>query len=167
MGDECRVRDPDGKDIQLFSEVHKPEELYGCARADRPWLPDLILTPHESLAVVRKIRGRSAVRWLSYRRIEGTHRPDGVVVAHGPGIRHTESLQANIVDCAPTMLAMMGLPVPDDMEGSVINDLFEVPPRVELEPARAIEGAGSLDEAYSEQELQQVTERLSDLGYLE
>ncbi|MEK7757313.1 MAG: alkaline phosphatase family protein, partial [Planctomycetota bacterium] len=167
LGDECRVRDPQGRDIRLFSEVHKPEELYGCSRTDQPWLPDLILTPHESLAVVRKIRGRRVVRWLSYDRLEGTHRPDGVLIATGPGIARAANIHANIVDCAPTILAMLGLRVPDDMQGRVIHELFERPPTIEYEEARAACRPVEKEEVYSAHELRQVTERLSDLGYLE
>jgi len=167
LGDECRVRDPQGREIHLFSDVQKPEELYGCSRTDQPWLPDLILTPHESLAVVRKIRGRRVVRWLSYHRLEGTHRPDGVLMATGPGIARSANVHANIVDCAPTILAMLGLRVPDDMQGRVIQGLFERPPAIEYEAARVSAASADKEEVYSTHELQQVTERLSDLGYLE
>lgn len=176
LGKECHVRDPEGNEIQLFTAVHKTEELYACSRKDQPWMPDLLLIPHESLAVVRKIRGRRAVRWLPYRRLEGTHRPDGILVAAGPGIRQASpspvenrchSVRAHIVDCAPTILAMLGLPVPDDMEGRVITELFEKPPDVEIVAASRGAATPPAEEAYSEEELQKVTERLSDLGYLE
>ena len=167
LGDECRIRDPQGREVRLFSEVHKPEELYGCSRADQPWLPDLILTPHDSLAVVRKIRGRQVVRWLSYNRLEGTHRPDGILIAAGPGIARAANVRANIVDCAPTILAMLGLRIPDDMQGRVIHELVEHPLTVEHEAAFAAPRRTEKEEVYSAHELQQVTARLSDLGYLE
>jgi predicted AlkP superfamily phosphohydrolase/phosphomutase len=180
LSDECQARDPGGSVVRLFAEVYKPEELYGCSREDQPWMPDLLLIPRESLAVVRKIRGRRAVHWLPYRRLEGTHRPDGILVATGPGIARGRGSGAHIVDCAPTILAMLGLPVPDDMEGRVITEIFETPPAVEMEQGRVsgtawprkrgpchAPAAPSSDEVYSEEDLQRVTERLSDLGYLE
>jgi len=176
LGRECHVRDPQGNGVQLFTEVHKPEELYGCSRKDQPWMPDLLLVPHESLAVVRKIRGRRAVRWLPYRRLEGTHRPDGIFVASGPGVRQASpspvenrchSLRAHIVDCAPTILAGLGLRIPDDMEGQVIREIFERPPVVETEAAQVAAATSQGGEAYSEADLERVTQRLSDLGYLE
>ena len=167
LGNECRVRTPQGDPIQLFSEVHKPEALYGCSREDQPWLPDLILTPHDSLAVVRKIRGRQPVRWLSYRRMEGTHRPNGVFVAQGPGVARTVKVRCHIVDCAPTILALLGLRVPDDMEGRVVTEIFAQPPAVETEAAAVATAAAGDGEAYSAEDLQQVTDRLADLGYLE
>jgi predicted AlkP superfamily phosphohydrolase/phosphomutase len=172
----CRVTAPGGNAIQLFAEVHKPEELYGCSRKDQPWLPDLLLIPHESLAAIRKIRGRRPVRWLSYRRLEGTHRPNGILIATGPGIARGAKVEADIVDCAPTILAMLGIPIPDDMEGRVVTELFDQPPVIESEAVAsyvdrlktgptATKDEGN--EVYSTDELQQVTERLMDLGYLE
>jgi predicted AlkP superfamily phosphohydrolase/phosphomutase len=180
LGPECRALGPGDEPIPLIAEVHKPETLYGCSREDQPWLPDLLLTPHESLAVVRKIRGRRPVRWLPYRRIEGTHRPDGIFVATGPGIRQaprvkerSTALRAHIVDCAPTILAMLGMRIPADVEGRVIAEIFKTPPVVETEAVKPIDATPRVgdgrraDDVYSEAELQQVTERLADLGYLE
>jgi predicted AlkP superfamily phosphohydrolase/phosphomutase len=180
LGGECRAIDPAGREIALFKEVHKPEELYQCTRADQPWLPDLMLIPHDSLAVVRRIRGQKAVRWLPWRRIEGTHRPNGIVVATGPGIKRGARIEAKIVDCAPTVLTLMGLNVPADMQGRVIADLFESPPVIKHAEASTAMAGGSTAPGgpstpsdadavpvYSEADLQAVTERLSDLGYLE
>ena len=167
LGDDCVVRDPSGRRVRLFAEVHKPEELYGCSREGQPWMPDLILTPHESLAVVRNIRGHQPVRWLSDRRIEGTHRPEGILMAAGPGVRRGCKVNADIVDCAPTILTLLGLPVPNDMQGGVIQDLFASPPPVQFMEAVSSARGDDDQPVYSEQELQKVTDRLSDLGYLE
>ncbi len=179
QGDECRVRNPQGELIPLFPEVHKPEEIYGCSRADQPWLPDLILIPHETLAVVRRLRGSTIVKWFSYRRMEGTHRADGIFIATGPGLTRVTDLRAHIVDCAPTILALLGLPIPSEMEGRVIAEIFETPPVIEADATPAVAPTSAVGptfesvaksqtgEAYSQEELQRVTDRLSDLGYLE
>ena len=167
LGDGCRVIDPSGKPLQLFSAVLEPEEVYGVSREDQPWLPDLMLIPHETLATVRKIRGNRPVRWLSYRKLEGTHRPDGVLIATGPGIAHRTDVRCHIVDCAPTILAMLGLRIPDDMEGRVVTEIFERPPKVETERAAQVKKSSEGADVFSDEELRQVTERLSDLGYLE
>jgi len=180
LGPECQVRDPGGNLVPLFTAAHKPEELYGCRRKDQPWLPDLMLIPRDGLAVVRKIRGSQAVRWLSYRHLEGTHRPEGVLVATGPGVAAGRRVEARLVDCAPTVLALLGQRIPADMEGHVVADLFAVPPSVEAEPvavstptagartapAHAVT-APAAAQAYSAAELAQVKARLADLGYLE
>jgi len=167
LGPQCRVTDPLGEQVQLFSAVHKPEELYGCSREAQPWLPDLILTPRDGLAVIRKIRGRRSVRWLPYRRIEGTHRPHGILIAGGPGVASGRKVSCHIVDCAPTLLALLGLRIPDDMEGRVVDEIFERPPTVETAAPTVSAPDVTQEEVYSSAELDQITERLSDLGYLE
>ena len=95
-------------------------------------------------------------------------------MATGLGVRRapwdedrSRKLEAHIVDCAPTILSMLGLPIPDDMEGRVITEIFDSPPTIEREAAKAGEHASDGGEGYSPEELQQVTERLSELGYLE
>ncbi|HSW45618.1 MAG TPA: alkaline phosphatase family protein [Phycisphaerae bacterium] len=160
------TRHPDGQTIQVFPEVHKTEELYNCRREDQPWLPDLLLVPYPGLAVVRKIRGSAAVRWYPPGRMEGTHRVEGILIANGPEVHRGHKLDAQIADVAPTLLAAMGLRVPQDMEGKVLSDLFETRPVIEFEPPQEIEAA-EYEEVYSDKEKEALTKRLSDLGYLE
>lgn len=172
LGAPCRTVDPQGHTISLFPAVHKPEELYGCSREEQPWMPDLILIPHEPLAVVRKIRGRSPVQWLSYADIEGTHRPHGILIAAGPGVARARMDHADIVDCAPTILAWLGLPVPDDMEGKVRTELFAAPLKVRSAsavhiPVPSMPTPPATESPFSDRDLDQVTERLRSLGYLE
>ena len=73
------------------------------------------------------------MRWSSLRRLEGTHRVEGILIANGPHIRRGGSATGRIVDIAPTLLAALGLKVPSDMEGSVLTDLFDRMPTVEYE----------------------------------
>ncbi len=162
-----RCTDPSGKTVPTFWDVLKPELLYGCLRQDREWLPDLMLVPHESLSVVRKIRGRAAVRWLPERRIEGTHRPDGIVAAIGAGVKCSDCVRISIVDCAPTLLAMLGVPVYADMEGRVADELFVHPMQHVTQTARFETSGRSPETAYNSDQLREVTRRLSDLGYLD
>ncbi len=151
----------------VFPEVHKPEELYECSREENEWLPDLLLVPAEGLAVVRKIRGFTPVRWTSDRRMEGTHRVEGILAASGPHVRKGQRLDGKIADIAPTLLAALGLPVPIDMEGRALTELFDVPMQVEFEPPQKRERAATERQVYSPEEMEALTERLSDLGYLE
>jgi hypothetical protein len=62
---------------------------------------------------------------------------------------------------------MLGLRIPDDMQGQVIHELAEHALTVEYEAASAAPRRTEREEVYSAHELQRVTERLSDLGYLE
>jgi predicted AlkP superfamily phosphohydrolase/phosphomutase len=62
-------------------------------------------------------------RWAS-----GTHgdAPDGVVLAMGDGIRPGAMLRsASVLDLAPTILYLMGLPVARDMEGRILTEMLQ------------------------------------------
>jgi predicted AlkP superfamily phosphohydrolase/phosphomutase len=58
--------------------------------------------------------------------VSGTHRPEGIFLAGGPGIR--KGVQINplsIIDMASTLLYSLGLEVPEDLEGRVPVEVFE------------------------------------------
>lgn len=64
------------------------------------------------------------------------HRDHGVFLIAGPGIRKDAFLHgASLLDVAPTILAVYGLPVGEDMEGKPLMDAFEEPPPVEAIPS--------------------------------
>ena len=160
------ARDRDGNVMKIFPEVYKTEELYGCSREEHPDLPDLLLSPQPGLAVVRKIRGSHPIRWCSQRRLEGTHRTEGVVALGGAGVRPGHKIEGNIIDITPTTLAALGLRVPVDMEGDVLQNAFVEQLSVEREPPekRVHEERA---EVYSDEERRMLEKRLSELGYLE
>jgi predicted AlkP superfamily phosphohydrolase/phosphomutase len=162
---ECKDRD--GRPMKIFTDVYVTEDLYGCDRHTHPWMPDLLLAPADGLAVVKKIRGSAPVRWIPLDRLEGTHRLQGVFVAHGPAIRKGRRIRAHIADIAPTLLAGLGERVPKDMEGRVIQDIFNQPVSVQYEPPRERKLDDMVAPVLSKNQLEEVAGRLGDLGYLD
>ena len=58
--------------------------------------------------------------------VAGAHRPEGVYIGYGPGIRkgfHGPNL--SIIDIAPTVLYSLGIDIPEDLEGKVPEAIFE------------------------------------------
>jgi tetratricopeptide (TPR) repeat protein len=54
------------------------------------------------------------------------HLIDGIICIYGNGIRRGARIEgASILDIAPTVLALQGLPRPRDMPGSVLEDAFD------------------------------------------
>ncbi len=95
----------------------------------------------------------------------GCHRRHGLLIAWGEGIRPGGDVTgARIMDLAPTILHLMGLPVPDDMDGRVLDGVASTGRSVEYcrEP---LAGDGAED-GLSPEESAQVEERLRSLGYL-
>ena len=57
------------------------------------------------------------------------HRPIGVLAMAGPGLKTDERIYgATLLDIAPTVLAMLGVPVGRDMDGRVLTQAFATPP---------------------------------------
>ena len=109
----------DDKGSPIIAEIHKREEIFpGSAMRDAPDLT-LVLRDHGfvSIANVRPA--------LEERPLAGTHHPDGILIAAGPGIaRGRQAGTRSIVDVAPTLLYSLGLPVPGDIEGQVPVEFF-------------------------------------------
>lgn len=90
-----------------------------------------------------------------------------MLVVAGEHIQPGRRLDANIADVTPTVLAGLGLPVPVDMEGRALTDLFDRPVNVQYEPPQKHTAAEKLEEVYTAQQREQLEKRLADLGYLE
>ena len=59
------------------------------------------------------------------------HSDFGIFVLRGPGIRKDHLVHGtSVLDVAPTLLALCGLPIGEDMDGRVVTEAFETPPVV-------------------------------------
>lgn len=55
----------------------------------------------------------------------GDHKLHGIFLAHGPDIKQGANIEgARIIDLAPTILHMYGVPIPRDMDGRVLAEIF-------------------------------------------
>lgn len=103
----------------------------------------------------------------------GTHRPEGIFIAHGPDIKRGYKLRYNINtwDIAPTILHMLGLPIPDYMDGVVLREILEEDDISRMEPAKLRkrgerESERTGEEVYTQNEKEELKKRLRTLGYL-
>lgn len=102
--------------------------------------------------------------------LTGNHRPDGVILAHGPDIRHGRVQPSTIMDVFPTLASLLGVPVADTIPGSVNYDLLaesfldQQPPRFveRYEVDWQVVEADEVDEQAQAEEM----ESLRGLGYV-
>jgi predicted AlkP superfamily phosphohydrolase/phosphomutase len=102
----------------------------------------------------------------------GDHRMEGVLIASGPSVQAGATLgeSANLLDIAPTILHLLGVPVPADMDGRFLAELFDPAILAPATPADSLYGdhaiAESVPSAYTAEEDEAIQQRLADLGYL-
>jgi predicted AlkP superfamily phosphohydrolase/phosphomutase len=161
-------RDP-GTGERIIKDIMTREEAFpGPHMANAPDLT-LVLRDYGFVSILKApslIKPRSEVN--------GTHRPEGILFASGKGIKKgVYTAQRSIVDVAPTLLYSIGLPVPEDLEGRVVTELFEpgVLRERPVETGRSTLSPDAVREqgrqaTMTEAEQAQVMERLKALGYM-
>jgi predicted AlkP superfamily phosphohydrolase/phosphomutase len=134
--------------------------------------PDLtiVMRDHSFLSILNKI---PAV--CRRPEIEGTHYPQGVFIACGPGIRQGVSVeQLSILDIAPTVLYSLGLDIPADLEGRFPEEIFDPAYLVERpcsfgEPTKPPDSYALTSKQYTtpQEEENVLFEQMKALGYIE
>ena len=102
------------------------------------------------------------------------HRNLGIFVLAGPGVKKDEIIHgATLLDIAPTILTLFGLPVGQDMEGKVLVNAFEEMPAVERIPSWEDVPDPNADASQSErveddpEATAAALQQLVELGYLQ
>ncbi len=153
----------------LVTRISRREEVFSGPYAH--FAPDVLFGFDEGSIIADDILAYPTFERATWFSGTGTHRLEGLVIAKGAGIRENAVIPgARIHDVAPTILYSLGQPVPDDMNGRVLTDVFtkEFRDRHSIEyEARSKVGEQAGEAAYTEEEERLVKERLRNLGYIE
>ncbi len=100
------------------------------------------------------------------------HRQYGIFVMAGPGIQRDERIYgASLIDIAPTVLTLFGLPIGEDMDGRPLLEAFEEVPAVKTIPSwEEVAGdAGMLDpnQQLDSAQANELMQQFAALGYIE
>ena len=153
---------------RVVDRVHRREEIYSGPLVEKA--PDLVLQSRnwEYMAFGHADFGASHVVEPVVG-MSGHHRPDGLVMLAGQGIEAGVELDgANITDLAPTILYAMGIPIPSDMDGRVLTDAFtpDYLSAVEVQYSDELSERPTGEGQYSEEDEEEIKERLRGLGYV-
>ncbi len=163
----------------VVRRAYRREELYRGPCVDRS--PDIVLdlalpggysytclaSAHGTRPAIRKLEQEEFAGGRG-RGLNGTHRRHGLFVLAGGGVRAAGRLEGiDIVDMAPTLLALAGVDVPAWMDGRAVaavlpagverrtgGSVVDPPPAATLQP-------------YGVDEEREVAARLAPLGYLD
>jgi predicted AlkP superfamily phosphohydrolase/phosphomutase len=155
----------------LFPRIIETGQAYQLD-PEREGFPDLIAVPDQPYWVRTKLSSGRA--WVEPDAdLPGTHRPEGIVALAGADIATGRHLQAHLTDITPTILALMGLPIPHHVEGKPITQPTSSTPHPSHSPTRHDHGEDSLEGPhrpsfeFTAEEQKIIEQRLSELGYLE
>jgi predicted AlkP superfamily phosphohydrolase/phosphomutase len=164
------LKDPaTGRPVVL--EVHRREEVFSGPYLAR--IPDIVMILDQEV-MVRTDFGAGVwgnTRVSELHDLSGEHDMDGIFAAAGEDVRGGGFLSpASLLDVAPTLLYALGQPVPMNMDGHVLEDVFR--PNFLASHAVSVADAQEVvaregDDVYSEEEAAAIRSRLQDLGYLE
>jgi predicted AlkP superfamily phosphohydrolase/phosphomutase len=162
------LKEPDTGE-RLVLRAFRREELYDGPYVERA--PDIVfeLKPgyEGGPALSPPTVGPIPSSYLKMR--SGNHTMTGIFVARGPFVRRGVELpDIQLADVTPTILYYLGLPIPENMDGRVVTEIFEpefVGGRAP-ERAPALATAGALGDDLDAEDQEAMRNQLRGLGYL-
>lgn len=164
---------------KLIKKAYKREDLYHGDYTDKA--PDIIISwnldngfsymngpsfaSSKGISVERlekKIFGKDYMLNRS-----GSHRDEGIFVIAGRIIKTGVCIDnAEIIDLAPTILYLLDIPIPKDMDGKVLQDCFTEDYNKKPAYEDIAVAVTEYSPNYTDDETNRVKKRLKDLGYL-
>lgn len=169
-----KLKDPrDGQ--PLVTRFYRKEELYNGPLM--PEIPDMMVDFRDwsycpVIGTANELSREEIIRppvqeWKQLAH-SGTHRREGILVLHGPDIGQADLGTAAMVDVAPTIMALLGLPSLEDWDGRVLAEALPDAVGQEVAAAGVYDLSESEDsgQTYSDEEQEKIRKQLEDLGYL-
>ncbi len=171
-----------GESIVL--RAYRREEVYQGATVELA--PDIVIhwNEHQNYSYAFKLSSKSRdLKWTEYvdpnkeenlvffTGKSGSHRDDGIFLAEGQSIAGGVQVEgAQIIDVAPTLLHLLNVAVPEDMDGRVLTEIMTDDLRDrEVQTTKQVTAVGSSsgDGQYSSEDQETIAARLRSLGYID
>lgn len=161
--------------VPVVDAVYRGRDLYHGPYAE--YGPDLNVIMRGMSYVAqswREVAGQQLFALPS--QYTGIHRPLGLFAMTGPSVATRGKVaEVHVTDVAPTVLHVLGLPVPEEMDGRVLAEFFSAgaatmrPTGGDATPSAMAHDRQPLNDVSweSEQAEQEVLDRLRNLGYLD
>jgi len=155
---------------KVVEEIFRKEEIYQGPHLKEA--PDIIFFPKGFEIAAFGEYEFASHRILDYSwGVSGSHRMEGLLMMKGKAIQRGIPLEgAQIIDLAPSILYLLNLPIPNGMDGKVLEKAF-LDRALQEEPIRFIEEEGASSdfhpkEIFSDEEEEELKKQLMNLGYL-
>jgi len=120
------IRDPKTGRF-VIRKAHISSEIYKGPFQEEA--SDVLLEPDPDYYIANGLESSGII--TDAIRYPGAHKPDGILLVSGPGAKQGYELpRAHIYDVSPTILRILGVPIPKDMDGITLDDTFKDGSRV-------------------------------------
>jgi len=168
-----KIKDPITKEV-LIKQIWDREELYSGEKSDI--LPDIVINMGDFSYACSSTFPFSSNEIFSEPKTfkTGDHTQYGIFMACGSDIKKGKEIKnATIYDTAPTILHIFNIPIPKDMDGKVLREIFKEDSEF-VKPITYQSNEGKYDKkekamqqkALTDKDEEKTKERLRDLGYL-
>lgn len=168
IGKLKEVSDKDNGE-KIIAEIYKREEIYNGKFTELA--PDIIFMPANGYKGAVGIDTDNIIEYVpqeSLETISGVHDMDGILVFNGPKFKKNYRIDsAQIIDIFPTLLYVLGIPIPSYADGRVIRDALR--DEFQGEKIAYIDGLtyqGATSDRLSADEEEAMKKSLKGLGYL-
>jgi predicted AlkP superfamily phosphohydrolase/phosphomutase len=104
----------------VIEKVFTKDDIY--AGIQKTIAPDLIILPKKGYSIT-SARSKQIFENPEWKTAD--HSLNGIFLGFGPSIKESNKVNIRIYDIAPTILHMFGVPIPKDMDGKVLTELFK------------------------------------------
>ena len=149
--------------------VYKKEEVYHGPYTEQG--PDIIIEPADTFELQEKLSEKVFENVINSQvPISANHVKEGILIVRGgPNLQQGQIFAPDIVDITPTILYYLGYPIPSEMDGKVMTEVFSKKFCAE-HPIRYDDISlawNSGRDRISAMEKSAIIDRLRDLGYME
>lgn len=170
------LTDPENGE-KIVEKIFKKEEVYQGEHANQA--PDILFMMKDMTYIVRGHCGgfegfefglKPGVIVESSPNMEyAWHRENGLFIASSPQIRKGAKIDnARIIDLMPTILHIMGVPIPFDLDGRVLTEIFKPDSNLAKREIQyqIPEACKKKEYHYEKEEEEEIKKRLKGLGYI-
>jgi predicted AlkP superfamily phosphohydrolase/phosphomutase len=99
---------------------------------------------------------------------DGTHRPDGIFIGYGPSFKRGATINPiDLVDIAPLILSLLGIPIPKSIEGKVPLAALQTEPTITMGAPAMVAQRNTSEPEPTEEEREALMKQLKVLGYMD